>query len=203
MKPRKIKYIKIRNKKNKTKKQIKRKSRFFAGGPKKMYSFRRTPSFDNYETLHDMIEGERKREEEEKMKRIKNANIPFSAFAKKTETEKEIDAFHRRKAVQNLKYLDAVKNNDQYLKNNPESLRQRESGHSVTVYATIDPETGEPVASHKDPNIKPLNLHGERLEENEDWGQFGHDFDGGKKKTKKNKLQRRKTRTRRSIPFRK
>ena len=132
------------------------------------------------------------------------ANISFSAFAKKTETEKEIDAFHKRKAAQNLKYLNVVKNNEQYLKNNPvESLRDRESGKPVTVYATIDPETGEPVVSHKDPDIRPLNLHGENLEKNEQWGQFGHDFDGGKKKTKKNKIQRRKTRTRRSIPFRK
>lgn len=167
--------------------------------------------------LDDMEEGQlspdylfkkmqRKREKEERRK-MELANIPFSAFAQKTGTEKEIDAFHKSKAAQNLKYLNVVKNNEQYLKYNPtESLRERESVKPVTVYATIDPETGEPFVSHKDPDIRPLNLHGERLEEKNGYGFYAHDFDGGKRKTqKKNKRKRnnKTKRTRSSTPSRK
>ena len=227
-----MKSRKIHNKKNKTKtkKQKQRKSRFFAGGPKEDYELsqmeegrikgeregEREGEEEEKEEyiLDDMEEGQlspdyllkkmqRKREKEERRRKMELANIPFSAFAQKTETEKEIDAFHRRKAVQNLKYLDAVKNNEQYLKYNPaESLREREAGHYDTVSAPIDPATGEPFVSHNDPDIRPLNLHGERLEENEDWGQIGHNFEGGKTKRNRNKRQR-KRKTRRSNPSRK
>lgn len=238
MKSRKIKSIKIRNKKNKTKtkKQKQRKSRFFAGGPKedddlsrmeegRIKGKREDEDDDEDEEsgkkeyiLDDMEQGKlpqnyllkeikREREKEEKNKRIKLANIPLSAFAQKTEKEKKIDAFHEWKAAQNLKYLNVVKNNEQYLKYNPtESLRERESAKPVTVYATIDPETGEPINSHKDPDIRPLNLHGEHPGKNDDYGFYAHDFDGGKtkrkRKRKRNKRQR-KNKTRRSIPSRK
>ena len=54
---------------------------------------------------------EQEKEEDEKNKRIKLANIPFSAFAQKMETEKKIDSFRNWKDTQNLKYLNTVKNN--------------------------------------------------------------------------------------------
>ena len=148
---------------------------------------------------------EREKEEDEKNKRIKLANIPFSAFAKKTETEKKIDSFRNWKDTQNSKYLNTVKNNEQYLKYNPESLRERESGKSITIYATIDPETGEPFNSHKDPDIRPINLHGENIEKGDDYGFYAHDFDGGKTKRKRNKRKRnnKTKRTRSSTPSRK
>lgn len=149
---------------------------------------------------------EQEKEEDEKNKRIKLANIPFSAFAQKMETEKKIDSFRNWKDTQNLKYLNTVKNNNQYLKNNPESLRERESGKSITIYASIDPETGEPLTSNKDPDIRPINLHGENIEKSDDYGFYAHDFDGGKRKTqKKNKRKRnnKTKRTRSSTPSRK